>query len=1230
MVNFFQAMAQAVRDGRLPEGQELDIETSRRGDALGWSGLSAAEQHAMVQAVRLLFTAHHGRIIKYSPILSGVDTYYRPLACATEAVITTMLSGDQALHTFEDTGSSCSWQHVFAENEGISHVTIIGLDELQRKRSRSRSRSSSTAASRKRKRSPAPASRHHTLTRPKYARQHAVGFFPFLLSKLAARFIDLDYAQIYSHEMSQFKSKQCLISSLEFYQVDVSILSHIARSFQNFAVHVPKKCLKFVAEQCQVSLTTTYYRNDMDVGTTVHKAHVPGGRPLALAVLFDHIFPDTDLTCSMFYIRNMEQIGAMVDAGTIDAERVFHVSRIVDGRARYSEEAPTMKTSKAVKALYKAGHFAQRVAPQMQIDSKAHAVSDVQLDTANFALSQRVWGYRPVECREASSDVEDEVDDIESKGNRVTQRDSTYIYFAADFESFVQGDAHEACMAGLMELDLESKAVDEDPSHVHLFEGKSVTFDLFNMVVMIIRAKEHAMGEKLTHKIVYFHNLKYDRTLFEKNPHVQIVGVCDKDTAIYSMKIRFMGCLFQVRDSAKLIPLPIKQFASNFNLSASLQKKDFSVYTYFAPENARDDFTCTPRQYVSSRVFDGDRAIDDQERRHYTDNLLLYLRTLQGTPIMCSGACCQEGKFHPWLLYKEYLRFDVLILAAGLLTFRREMHHITDNQLDALQSLTLPSFANRYMGHNGAFDDMYELSGELRAYQGQAVAGGRVFVSHKAEGRYLQGKFSYLDAVGLYPSAIVYQCEQLGGFPTGPCQILEADQLTYAFLCAETTEYTVTVEITAIRKKQRDIPFIKINRKDSMDYINDLPDGKPFKTTVDRVTLEDWIEFHKIEFTVLQGMYWTGQRNTAFGSIQRKIHSERAIAKKAGEVARSNLYKLIGNSAYGKLLQKTSATDKLMIPCTAEREGARVETNYRLTLYNNMHLLKCFRFVGEHQIEATRFKMDDSFTLAHIGSQVLAASKRLMNRVFDMASDMGLNLYYTDTDSFVCDHAAVPSLATAFAVRYGFPLLGTDMMTFHSDFTFKLPNGKALDPERVYSTDFWPMGKKLYCHRLEGETEEGEMVHSIQFKAKGVTHEGLVYKAREYGEGDEGVLGFYMNLSMGEDIEVPLNPPGVTRFVYDKDNRVSTHAKIFTRNLRSNAAQTRVATERKEEKELADALEKEPPLLSSSCPECEYERVTGDVQSQHKHTCHRVIDALDNYEARRDEEDVELEGGFCR
>ena len=174
------------------------------------------------------------------------------------------------------------------------------------------------------------------------------------------------------------------------------------------------------------------------------------------------------------------------------------------------------------------------------------------------------------------------------------------------------------------------------------------------------------------------------------------------------------------------------------------------------------------------------------------------------------------------------------------------------------------------------------------------------------------------------------------------------------------------------------------------------------------------------------------------------------------------------------------------------------------------------------------------------------------------------------------------------------------MMQVHSDFTFKLPNGKTLDAERVYSTNFWPIGKKLYCHELEGETEEGETVKSIQFKCKGCTHEGLLYKAREYGPTEnEGVFGLYMNLSMGESIEVPLNPPGATRFVYDKDNRVSTHGKIFYRSIRSKAAQARVKAERKA---AAEHLAANPPVYA--CAECEYERVTGDIQSQHKHTCH--------------------------
>ena len=1211
MVSFFEAMRAAIASGQLPFNVELTIDRPP-----SWALLSAWEQEHMIQAVKVLFAAQHGSVVQYAAVQRGGDDYFRPITCVPASVIRTLLSGEQELYSLDEEGESCQWAHVFSEHAGLDHIVLIPLEDLRRARqaprSRSRSHSSErTGRGRKRKRGGDTAS----TTRPRHARQTAVGFFPFTLDPEVRRFVDLDFAQIYADPAtSQYDTKQCLISSLEHYGVSSTVLGEIGRTFRNFAIHVPRKCFKWIAEKCGVSMRVKYYRNDSTKGTMDYKVDVPDSTTtIHLAVYHNHIFPDIQVPFSLFFVRNLARIAAEVKAGTIPREKVFRVAKWGTGSNRrhvceYSEgdTEPTMKASRVVKLLFQYGYF-----EPLSVDRliQQESLKDVTLEAGHIETCQRMWEYRPVESREPREDVEDD-DDLGDPDYRSNQRSATtdvsYLYFAADFEAYTRGGAHEACLGGLMQLNLDAKAVCVDTKQVHVFEGPTLVADLFNKLVTLIRAEEKKAGHKYSHKVVHFHNLKYDRTLFEKNPALYITNVCDKDTTVYSLKARFLGCAFQLRDSHKLIPLPLRQFASNFNLPPSLQKKDFSVYDYFTPENAFDDHACTPLKYVSAMTFDGDSTVDARLREDYVAKLVDYLHEQRETSkarchlhLRCQD--CWSGKFHPWLLYKDYLRYDVLILAAGLETFRREMHVITGGELDALQSLTLPSFANRYMGHNGSFDGMYELSGALRAYQGQAVAGGRVYVSPKAEGKYLQGKFAYLDAVGLYPSAIAFVCEEMGGFPTGPCSLLSGDQLNYEFLCAHATEYTVTIRIEHIGKEQRDIPFIKINTEEGMNYVNALPDGKPITTTVDRVTLEDYIAFHEIRFTVLQGLYWTGPRNTAFGAIQRKIHVERAAAKKAGEVARGNLYKLIGNSAYGKLLQKTAPTDKMMLKCFRQTGAGATqeESNWRLTLYNHLHLMKSFRFVGDHQVEVTRYKQDDSYTLCHIGSQVLAASKRLMNRVFNLASDMGLNLYYTDTDSFVCDHGAVPALASAFAVRYGFPLLGTEMMRFHSDFTFKLPNGKALDPERVYSTDFWPMGKKLYCHALEGETEEGDVIKSIQFKCKGCTHEGLVYKAREYGAGDEGVMGLYMALSMGAEIEVPLNPPGVARFVYDKDNYVSTNGKVFTRTLRSKAAQAHVEQERAR-RDAATAA------AVFGCPECEYERVTGDIQSQYKHTCQQA------------------------
>jgi hypothetical protein len=209
----------------------------------------------------------------------------------------------------------------------------------------------------------------------------------------------------------------------------------------------------------------------------------------------------------MFVLRNLDKVASLVDDGKISMERLFHVYKLTCGRVHYSQEAKTMKTSQVIRTLYSSGHF-KAIDMSKVIQTKQTEDADIVLNETHFEICQREWQYRAVGGREEPSDVEDEVDDIESKTGRVTQVDNSYIYFAADYEAYVQGESHEPCLAGAMELDLDSTSHDTDPSHVRVFEGADVTRDLFNYIATTIRGREKKMGSKLTHKIVYFHNLK--------------------------------------------------------------------------------------------------------------------------------------------------------------------------------------------------------------------------------------------------------------------------------------------------------------------------------------------------------------------------------------------------------------------------------------------------------------------------------------------------------------------------------------------------------------------------------------------------------------------------------------------------------------------------------------------------------------------------------------------------
>ena len=919
-----------------------------------------------------------------------------------------------------------------------------------------------------------------------------------------------------------------------------------------------------------------------------------------MAQFENHIFPNVPTPYTRFMINHLTELAALVDAGRLKMEELPYVkqmmSRLPKGVQLDMRKPPKeLTTLQVLKLLFKGGHF-----KPMKRAATIKPSVDLELNESIMTNCQRLFEVRPQQSDEPTSDVEEEdgkiavdEEDQASKhgfGDQESGAPKITTYYAADFEAYTHKFHHEACLGAAMRIhtmrhfqnedamDLcvraadqkernslptedeqppieltEDRAAETDPSRVHVFDGKDVVDSLFFFIIEDIKAQERAQGFKFARRVVFFHNLKYDRALFEAHPKVQLVSVCESDGNVYQVTIRFQMTLLYIRDSAKLVPnTPLSAFRSTFQLDPSLAKKEFINYEFYRPENSSDEYTCSTVEYLHGKVFDSDKEKNLQKYNAYLEAMNGYLISENMGTAEAGGQVC----FKPWGFYKFYLKYDVLVLAAGIQTMQREMFKITSNELNVLESLTLASFSHKYMSHEGAYDGVYEMSTTLREYQMRAVAGGRTCVNPQYEGQAQTGQFEYLDAVSLYPSAIAEQCEFQGGFPTGEAYLLKPEELNMDFL-AGVSDYTVTIQITAIRKKQHSIPFIRVRTaSNGLDYVNELIDDQPIVDTVDKVTLEDYQEFHGLDFEILEGIYWTGSKNQKFGQIMAKLHAERKGCKTRGETTKANLIKLIMNSAYGKSIQKSHPTRKFYVPINKwdPKSGEHKETNWRLWIFNKFNVMDKLRFIGDHVIELTEFAPDSGFTLPHIGSRILATSKRLMNRVFNLCSELKAPIYYTDTDSFLVDRVDVPRVAAAFESKYNRVLLGENFGQFHSDFTFK-KDGKSVDASFVHSTQFWPMGKKLYCHRLRADLPDGSVLHSIQYKCKGCTEHGLVYKAREFGEGDEGVMALYQALADGKEIEVPLNPPGFKpRFEYDKNNRVSTHGKIFYRTIRSPAA----------------------------------------------------------------------------
>ena len=637
----------------------------------------------------------------------------------------------------------------------------------------------------------------------------------------------------------------------------------------------------------------------------------------------------------------------------------------------------------------------------------------------------------------------------------------------ADFESYVFNDKHTIKMLGFTDLKSDNVQI----LHISDFTNEKALLSKF---LDIITSGDSKLGKIC----VYFHNLKYDLHLMLK--HLTFTKWVKKDNQYYSADTLYKGTTIEFRDSYKMIPMALSEFSKSFELSYN--KKEALAYTYYKPENFNK---VIPVEEYAEYLSKSDRVIFYEEMNGRTT-------------------------FNPTEYYIQYLIQDCLTLKHGMLKFNTIIEEITSGKCNIFAYLTVSSLTDGYMKLEGVYDDVYEVCGNLKQYINRAIYGGRVHGNEKYIKKEINEKIVDVDGCSLYPSAIK-RFSDMGGIPIGKCVRYD---LSTSF---KDYYYGIfTVKIKAINKHQQ-MPMLAHKSETSIKYLNEVPKDAIY---IDKFTLEDYIEYHQIEYEILDGVIWNSGANPKFGEVIERLYSTRLKVKKS-KPAVGNTLKLMLNSAYGKTIIKPSYTTSTFtnayknIYNKETKEYERVKTtDIEDKIIKRFNTIKNVIELNENSYEFVESSPDFSYNRGHIGCGILSLSKRLINEVFGLANDNDFPIYYSDTDSIHMKYDDYPKLQELYRNKFNREMDGNQLGQFHADFNL---DGAVSD---IHSVGLIVLGKKSYIDKIIGYDKDGKLVEGFHYRMKGITKEGIIDTSKKYG----GLYQLYQKLAKGTSIEITLNP----------------------------------------------------------------------------------------------------------
>jgi hypothetical protein len=166
---------------------------------------------------------------------------------------------------------------------------------------------------------------------------------------------------------------------------------------------------------------------------------------------------------------------------------------------------------------------------------------------------------------------------------------------------------------------------------------------------------------------------------------------------------------------------------------------------------------------------------------------------------------------------------------------------------------------------------------------------------------------------------------------------------------------------------------------------------------------------------------------------------------------------------------------------------------------------------------------------------VLSFSKRIMNEVMCLAEDLGIRIYYQDTDSMHIQKSRLNDLCEAYFKKYNRKLIGSELGQFHSDFD-------ELSGNDIHTVCSIFCCKKVYYDLITNEKGE----YAEHFRCKGIPQSAIQGYCKD---NNISVFELYYNVVRGKSYVIDI-AKYTTSFNMGKNGKI-TNNESFTRTMQT-------------------------------------------------------------------------------